>query len=294
MFANCQLMGLDLAFPDVCKTPPALIPIPYPNLALGPMGIPNAWNILLMGMPAHNLLTTIPLSNGDNAGLALGLISPSVMGPSRHITCVPNVLFKCIPATRLTSLAVQNRCNALGMRVVPSQIKVVLLGAGSGKGGAGKGKGGGGGAGRGGSGKGGSAGKAAKGGKNAKTAPAKGAKPRKPSLRERYLGRTPGKKSATGKKVQARMREQGKLRDTPLRGTEFKASNGKWYPLKEADMSHVPKNAVSWWNQVGRRYGPKSPEVRRWMRDPDNYVLDHFSLNRSAGAKLKETYLPPL
>ena len=22
MFANCQMMGLDLAFPDVCKTPP--------------------------------------------------------------------------------------------------------------------------------------------------------------------------------------------------------------------------------------------------------------------------------
>jgi hypothetical protein len=132
MFANCQLMGLDLAFPDICKTPPALVPVPYPNLALGPMGIPNAWNILLMGMPAHNLLTTIAMSNGDNAGLALGLVSPSVMGPSRHITCVPNVLFKCIPATRLTGLAVQNRCNALGARVVPSQLKVLLLGAGGG------------------------------------------------------------------------------------------------------------------------------------------------------------------
>lgn len=41
MFANCQMMGLDLAFPDVCKTPPAL-PIPYPNFALGPTAIPNA------------------------------------------------------------------------------------------------------------------------------------------------------------------------------------------------------------------------------------------------------------
>ncbi|RYF54368.1 MAG: DUF4150 domain-containing protein, partial [Comamonadaceae bacterium] len=120
MFANCQLMGIDLAFPDICKTPPALIPIPYPNFALGPMAIPNAWNILIMGMPAHNLLTTIPLTNGDNPGLALGLISPSVMGPSRHVACVPNVLFKCIPATRLTSMTVQNRSNAVGMRIVPS------------------------------------------------------------------------------------------------------------------------------------------------------------------------------
>ncbi|AEC18903.1 hypothetical protein PT7_0363 [Pusillimonas sp. T7-7] len=288
MFANCQLMGLDLAFPDICKTPPALLPIPYPNLALGPMGIPNAWNILLMGMPAHNLLTTIPMTNGDNPGLALGLISPSVMGPSRHITCVPNVLFKCIPATRLTSLAVQNRCNALGMRVVPSQIKVLLLGAGGGGGGAKGGKGGSGGSGRGGGGGAGNAGKTAKSGKQAKTA-----KPRKKSLRERFLGRTPGKKSKTGRAVQDRMRKEGKLRENRRGDTEFKASNDKWYPLKDADMAHKT-DAVSWWNRTGRNFGAKSPEVRRWMRDPDNYTLDHFSLNRSAGAKLKETYLPPL
>src|SRR3546814_19586447 len=114
MCANCQVRGMDLALPDICRTPPALLPIPYPNLALGPMGIPNAWNILLMGMPAHNLLTTIPMTNGDNPGLALGLISPSVMGPSRHITCVPTLLFKCIPAPPLTSLDEQNCCNSQG------------------------------------------------------------------------------------------------------------------------------------------------------------------------------------
>jgi hypothetical protein len=45
MFANCQLMGMDMAFPDVCKSP---VPIPFPNMALGPMAIPNAWNILFM------------------------------------------------------------------------------------------------------------------------------------------------------------------------------------------------------------------------------------------------------
>ncbi|NYT59223.1 DUF4150 domain-containing protein [Alcaligenaceae bacterium] len=303
MFANCQLMGLDLAFPDICKTPPALLPIPYPNLALGPMGIPNAWNILLMGMPAHNLLTTIPMTNGDNPGLALGLISPSVMGPSRHITCVPNVLFKCIPATRLTSLAVQNRCNALGMRVVPSQIKVLLLGAGGGGGAAGAGKAGRGGAGRGGSGSAGNAGKAAKPGHNAKTAtgkpssgksvPGKSSTPRKKSLREQYVGRTPGKKSRTGREVQQKMRDDKTLRDKPNGEVEFKASDKNWYPLKDADMAHKT-DAVSYWNDVGRFTGPKSPAVRKWMLDSDNYILDHFKFNRSEGAKLGINYLPPL
>ena len=36
-------------------------------------------------------------------------------------------------------------------------------------------------------------------------------------------------------------------------------------------------DAVTWWNEVGRKYGPKSKEVRDWMLDPDNYYLEHYS-----------------
>jgi hypothetical protein len=119
------------------------------------------------------------------------------------------------------------------------------------------------------------------------------ATPSKPkSLREQYVGRTPGKNSRTGQAVQARMRAEGTLRDGP-EGTEFKASDGEWYPLEDADMSHKT-DAVKWWNETGRQYGPKSPEVRTWMLDPDNYTLDHYSINRSSGAKLPDGYLPPL
>lgn len=89
------------------------------------------------------------------------------------------------------------------------------------------------------------------------------------SLREQYLGRTPGKGSKTGKEVQERMRKEGKLRDGD-EGPEFQASNGKWYPLEVADMAHHPKDAVSWWNETGRQYGPKSEEVRNWMKDSNN------------------------
>ncbi|MFK1432506.1 hypothetical protein ACIU0H_02450 [Pseudomonas aeruginosa] len=113
-------------------------------------------------------------------------------------------------------------------------------------------------------------------------------------LREQYLGRTPGKKSKTGREVQERMRKEGKLRENEITGeTEFLDSKGVWRDLKEADMSHKT-DAVSWWNETGRQYGAKSPEVRKWMLDSDNYYLDHYSINRSAGAKLGETYLPPL
>ncbi|AOB34009.1 type VI secretion protein [Bordetella sp. H567] len=128
MFANCQLMGLDLAFPDCCKTPPAaMAPLPYPNTALGPTAIPNAWNVLFMAAPAHNMATVTPITLGDTPGVAGGLISQTFMSQSRHLTGAFTVLILGTPATRMTSLSLQNRVNALGMRIVPSQPTVLLL-----------------------------------------------------------------------------------------------------------------------------------------------------------------------
>ena len=129
MFANTQMMGMDLAFPDVCLTPTPAgpIPIPYPNIAMGPTAIPSQVNTLFMCTPAHNLATTTPLTNGDNAGVAMGVASGMVMGPSRHVLPCATVLVGGVPATRLTSVSIQNSTNAPGMRIVPSQVKVILL-----------------------------------------------------------------------------------------------------------------------------------------------------------------------
>lgn len=128
MYANCQLSGIDLAFPDVCLTPiPIPTPIPYPDIAMGSTSIPNVFNILFMGMPAHNMTTITPLTNGDNPGVATGVTSGTVMGPSRHLTGAFTVLLKGSPATRLTSISMQNSTNAIGMRIVPSQFKVLML-----------------------------------------------------------------------------------------------------------------------------------------------------------------------
>jgi hypothetical protein len=127
MFANSQMMGMDLGFPDVCLTPPVPVPVPYPNIAMGPMGVPAAYNVLFMCTPAHNLSTTVVMTNGDNAGLMTGVASGTVMGPSRHVTAAFTVLVLGMPATRLTSIAIQNSTNCPGVRIVPSQVKVVLL-----------------------------------------------------------------------------------------------------------------------------------------------------------------------
>lgn len=107
-----------------------------------------------------------------------------------------------------------------------------------------------------------------------------------------YLGRTPGKKSKTGRDVIERMRAEDKVRGYGSR-TIFKDSKGQWHPLSEADMSHKT-DAVTWWNNTGRYLGPKSKAVRDWMKNPENYYLDHYSINRSQGAKLGQVYFPPV
>jgi hypothetical protein len=131
MFANTQMMGMDTGFPDVCLTPappaPSPVPIPYPNIGAGPMGVPPVPTILYMATPAHNMSTTIPMSNGDNAGVATGVAAGTVMGPVRHVTAAFTVLLKGMPATRMTSVAIQNSTNCPGARVVPSQVKVLIL-----------------------------------------------------------------------------------------------------------------------------------------------------------------------
>lgn len=129
MFANSQMGGMNMAFPDVCQTPTPAgpVPVPYPNIAMGMTAIPNVPNILVGGMPVHNLGTTTPISNGDNAGVGTGVASGMVMGPSRHLLGSFTTLMGGMPVTRMTSMSMQNSTNAVGATLVPSQFKVMIL-----------------------------------------------------------------------------------------------------------------------------------------------------------------------
>jgi hypothetical protein len=128
MFANCQLGGEDHATPDVCKVPPG-VPQVFNNVAKGNMAIPNQTTVFIMCMPQHNLGTIIPITNGDNPGTDKGVASGTVMERSKHITGVSSVVICGQIATRLTSQTLQNKTNAQGARVAPSQQIVVLLGS---------------------------------------------------------------------------------------------------------------------------------------------------------------------
>lgn len=129
MFANTQMMGIDMGFPDVCLTPtPVPVPIPYPNIGAGPMGVPAAYTILFGMAPAHNMATQVVMTNGDNLGINLGVASGAVMGPSRHLTAAFTCLVGGMPATRMTSMALGNVTNCPpGARIVPSQASVIIL-----------------------------------------------------------------------------------------------------------------------------------------------------------------------
>ena len=56
-------------------------------------------------------------------------------------------------------------------------------------------------------------------------------------------------------------------------------------------MGHI-ESAVEYWNRKGRFQGAKSAEVRSFMNDPSNYVLEPSSINRSKGASMGQRYLP--
>lgn len=126
MFANAQFGGMDLGFPDVCKTP--IPPIPYPNIALGPMTVPIAFNVLAGGGPWHNLMSVRPLTMGDTPGIGLGLVSQTVMARQQHVTGAFTVIVRGTPSTRVTSIGPANLSNCpLSCRVVPSQLRVLVL-----------------------------------------------------------------------------------------------------------------------------------------------------------------------
>ena len=136
MFANCQIGGVHNAFPDVCRTPTAppipFLPIPYPNIAVGPTVVPPtaSLKVLLTAGPAHTLMSTIPISNGDQPGVMGGMISQIIMGPSRHLMGSTNVLYGGFPATKMTLPTQQNGFgapNAFGTTIVPAQFKIMLM-----------------------------------------------------------------------------------------------------------------------------------------------------------------------
>ncbi|MFG1295541.1 DUF4150 domain-containing protein [Xanthobacter variabilis] len=133
MFVTSQgpLPAMDFAFPDTCRTPvgPAIVPLPYPNIGLSNTAVPTQTKVCLTCMPAHNLLTQKPLSNGDTAGVGLGMVSNLMMGPVSAASGSTNFFIGGMPAIKMSGPTKQNGAcpNAAGLTISPSQMKVMSL-----------------------------------------------------------------------------------------------------------------------------------------------------------------------
>jgi uncharacterized Zn-binding protein involved in type VI secretion len=120
--------GSTMAMPDVCKTPapPAPpIPLPYPNMAQMVMGMPPVQNVLVSGAPALNKASKIPLSSGDEPGVAGGVVSGTFIQEVEFIMGSMIVTIGGKPAVRLGDPVKANKGNAVGSVIAPSQAVVM-------------------------------------------------------------------------------------------------------------------------------------------------------------------------
>ena len=88
MFPVATVMnGMCNAIPDTCKTPapPAPpIPVPYPNIAMLMQANPTSCSkkVKVIAMPVVLMTTKIPMTSGDEAGAAGGVVSGTIKGPA--------------------------------------------------------------------------------------------------------------------------------------------------------------------------------------------------------------------
>jgi hypothetical protein len=116
---------------DVCKVPTPVGPVPTPfvNIAQLPTALKFVPHVLVVMRPAVNQGSRIPISSGDEPGVAGGVISAMNMGPAQPRMVSSKVYFGGGKAVYHTSMWGQNGANAnvpMGVQATPSQTKVIV------------------------------------------------------------------------------------------------------------------------------------------------------------------------
>lgn len=93
------------------------------------LAVPNIFNLFIQAMPMHNLMTTIALTQGDEPGVAGGIITQVFINPMRHLLGSFKVFLSAMPATTMLKPSGHNGFadNMPGITLSPSQIKVIFL-----------------------------------------------------------------------------------------------------------------------------------------------------------------------
>ena len=126
--------GNCLGAPDVCKTPappvPSPVPIPYPNTGMLMTATKTSAKVKFFNSEVVTLKSEIPSSNGDEAGVAGGLVSGKNMDKCMFKKGSLSVQIEGQPCIMLTSISSHNGMNAnmpAGCVIAPSQTKVIIM-----------------------------------------------------------------------------------------------------------------------------------------------------------------------
>jgi len=130
--ATCKANGQCLGVPDVCKTPAPPgppVPVPYPNLGMVPQAVKTSTKVKITGMLAVIETSEIPMSQGDEPGVAGGVISGRNMDKIVFKLGSTQVLVEGKGCAYLTCLTAHNGANAnmpAGAQIAPSQAVVLV------------------------------------------------------------------------------------------------------------------------------------------------------------------------
>ncbi|HSU55987.1 MAG TPA: DUF4150 domain-containing protein [Candidatus Dormibacteraeota bacterium] len=123
--------GQCFAMPDVCKTPTPAgpIPIPYPNIAMVSNAVKTSTKVTFSNKQVVVENSEIPMSQGDEAGTAGGVVSGRNMDKVVFKKGSSKVLIEGKGCAYLTSMTGHNGANAnmpAGNQIAPSQVKVMV------------------------------------------------------------------------------------------------------------------------------------------------------------------------
>ena len=125
--------GTMFAFPDVCKTPappaPSPVPIPYPNTGMGMQASSTSTKVQICKKDAITTQSEVPRTQGDEAGVAGGMVSGVNMDKVAFKKGSSKVNIEGNPVVLLMSVTGQNGGNAnmpAGQQIAPSQAKVLV------------------------------------------------------------------------------------------------------------------------------------------------------------------------
>src|SRR5262245_12941040 len=104
--------GVATAFPDVCLTPPAPVPVPYVNVAFSEQTADGSRTVTMDCHPIMLKGSHFRTSTGDEAGSAGGVMSGTNVGKAEFVSYSFDVLVEGVGVARQGDLMIQNELQA--------------------------------------------------------------------------------------------------------------------------------------------------------------------------------------